>query len=105
MSMAHDGDYRDVLVESFRPNSTAGLHGPIHMRPLPNQGLSTTLHVECSKSLSYDHPLGSIFKIRAKLTDRNGGGNYLYSHHKWPFEKMTLKEAKAFIKNHGPWPW
>lgn len=38
--------------------------------------------------LSRDYPVGTKFKIRAKLTDREGGGDYLYSHFKWPVEVL-----------------
>lgn len=80
----HDESYRQVLVESYRPASTAGLHGPIHIRPVAGQGLSTELQVECSKQLSREYPVGTQFRIRAKLTDREGGGEYLYSSFRWP---------------------
>src|ERR1035437_4166845 len=43
--------YFDVIVESYRPVSTAGLHGPIHIRPIEGQCFPTHLHVECSKDL------------------------------------------------------
>ncbi len=79
-----DEPYREILVESYRPSSTSGLHGDIHIRPVAGQGLSTDLQVECSKELSRNYPVGTRFRIRAKLTDRKGGGEYLYSFHLWP---------------------
>lgn len=78
--------YRMVVVESFIPNSTSGLHGGVHIRPIDGQGICTTLHVECSKKLSKEFPVGTKFRIRAKLTDRKGGGEYLYSSFRWAFE-------------------
>lgn len=77
-----------VVVESFKPGSTTGLHGEVHIRPVAGQGLPTTLHVECSKKLSKDYPVGTKFRIRAKLTDREGGGEYLYSYFRWPVEVL-----------------
>ena len=82
----HEEPYRDVIVESFLPLATSGLHGVVHIRPVAGQGLETTLHVECSKKLSRDYPAGTKFKIRAKRTDREGGGEYLYSYFGWPFQ-------------------
>jgi hypothetical protein len=79
-----DEQYRQILVESYRPASTSGLHGAIHIRPLPGQGLALNLQVECSKKLSRDYPVGTRFSIRAKLTDREGMGAYLYSYFRWP---------------------
>ena len=82
----HGEPYRQVLVESYAPHSTAGLHGPIHIRPVAGQGLAVTLQVECAKSLSRDYPVGTKFRLRAKLTDREDGGEYLYSYHGWRVE-------------------
>lgn len=79
-----DEPYRQILVESYRTTATSGLHGEIHIRPVAGQGLSTALQVECSKELSRNYPVGTQFRIRAKLTDRDGGGEYLYSYFRWP---------------------
>ena len=46
------------------------------------------LHVECSKTLSKAYPVGTKFRIRAKLTDGEDGGEYLYSYHGWPVEVL-----------------
>lgn len=87
--MAKHGElYRAVVVESYAPDSTAGLHGPIHIRPVAGQGLPRTLQVECAKSLSRDYPVGTKFRLKAKLTDREAGGEYLYSYHGWRVEVL-----------------
>lgn len=80
--------YQTVIVESFRPASTSGLHGDVHIRPIAGQGFPTTLHVQCSKRLSEDYPVGTKFRIQAKLTDREGGGEFLYSYFRWPVEVL-----------------
>jgi hypothetical protein len=77
------------IVESFAPHSTSGLHGDIHIRPTDGQGIPTTLHVECSKKLAQEYPLGTKFRIRAKLTDRKGGGEFLYTSFRWDFEVLN----------------
>lgn len=83
--MAKEGEpYRQVVVESYEATATSGLHGEIHIRPVAGQGLATGLQVECSKKLSRDYPVGTKFRLQAKLTDREGGGEYLYSFHGWP---------------------
>lgn len=89
--MAKVSPYRIVEVESYYPASTAGLHGLVHIRPVPGQGYSANLHVECAKSLSDPHTyaVGTRFKIRAKLTDRDGGGEYLYSYFGWAPEIVS----------------
>lgn len=83
-----DEPYVFVEVESYQSRRTSGLHGKIHIRPCPGQGYPIDMHVECSKKLSKDYPVGSKFKIRAKLTDREGGGDFLYSHFKWEIEVL-----------------
>ncbi len=87
--------YQLVEVESYRPDHTSGLHGKIHIRPCAGQGFAENLHVECSKKLSREYPVGSKFRIRAKLTDREGGGEFLYSYFGWKFEVLSKgKERK-----------
>ena len=78
--------YRMVFVESYRPKSTSGLHGDVHIRPCAGQEFPTTMHVECSKSLSKNYPVGTVFRIKAKLTDRQGAGDFLYSYFGWEYD-------------------
>lgn len=83
-----DESYRMIVVESYYPASTSGLHGKVHIRPIEGQGIPTAMHVECSKALTKNYPVGSKFRIKAKLTDREGGGEYLYSYFGWDFEVL-----------------
>lgn len=84
--MAQVNSYEKVLVESFIPDSSSGRHGKVHIRPVEGGKYSPTLAVECSKKLSKDYPVGTKFLLRAKLTDREGGGEYLYSNYRWEYE-------------------
>lgn len=77
--------YVMVEVESYIPDRTSGLHGKVHIRPCAGQGYPANMHVECSKDLSRKYPLGTRFRIRAKLTDREGGGEFLYSYFGWKY--------------------
>ncbi len=86
--------YQMVLVESYLPANTSGLHGKVHVRPRPGQGIPTSMHVECSKDLSRKYPVGTIFRIKAKLTDREGEGDFLYSYFGWKFEVVELGKKK-----------
>lgn len=82
-------DYDFIIVESYYPVNTSGLHGPVHIRPMPNQEpFETTLHVECSKDLCYDYPVGTQFKIKAKITQREEGSKFIYSHYSWKYEVL-----------------
>lgn len=82
--MAQSNPYEMVEVESYKPSGKSGIHGQVHIRPVEGQGYPTTMHVECSKRLSKNYPVGTRFVIRATLTDREGGGQYLYSFYRWP---------------------
>jgi hypothetical protein len=103
--MAKPGAYQEIIVETFCPSSTSGLHGPVHVRPLPGQDLDTKMMVECAKSLTRDHPVGSLFKIQAKVTDRMGSGAFIYSYHGWEALLVTGDEAARHIRNNAPWSW
>jgi hypothetical protein len=83
--------YFIVDVESYVPNSTSGLHGKVHIRPCAGQGYSENMHVECSKRLSTAYPVGTRFRLRAKLTDREGDGDFLYSYFGWRYEILGKK--------------
>lgn len=58
----------------------------LRVRPLPGQGYPTNIVVECPRSMRKNHPPGTRFEITAKLTDREEGGEYFYSHHSWPYK-------------------
>lgn len=83
-----DEPYRMLKVESYLPEKMSGKKGKVHIRPLAGQWASQSLAVECSKKLSdlKVYPLGSQFEICAKLTDREDGGEYIYSSFRWEFK-------------------
>jgi hypothetical protein len=81
--------YSWVVVESFRPASTAGLHGDVHIRPVAGQEFDTDMFVECSKTLSENYPVGTRFRIRAKITDKEGSRPFLYSYFGWQYEVLS----------------
>lgn len=81
--------YNYIIVESYKPKCTSGLHGEIHIKPIEGQKPFTEdMHVECSKVLSKDYPVGTQFKIKAKITSKEGGKPFVYSHYSWAFELL-----------------
>ena len=74
-------DYETIVVESF-----AAPNGDRRARPLPGQSFPVTMFVECSKKMRYGHALGTKFRIRAKVTNREDGTAFLYSSYKWDYE-------------------
>ena len=93
--------YREVIIETYNPYGEPSSE-KVRARPLPGQGLSPNMKVECSSKMREGHPAGTKFKIRAKITDRDGGTNFLYSHYNWPYEVVSDEEASEFISsNYG----
>ena len=82
-----DNEYQVIKVESYY-ESGSGLHGNVHIRPLPGQPpFETYMRIECSKELmnSKIHKVGTQFLIRAKITSRQGGTPFIYSSYAWPY--------------------
>lgn len=97
--MARKGPYRTVVVESFTPSDLSGRHGQVHVRPIPGQVFPPSLFVECSKRLMDPkrYPVGTKFRLEAKLTDREGGTPFLYAYHGDPDVVVSDAEAAALI--------
>lgn len=81
-------DYKYIIVESVRCNNGVQ-HGDIHISPLPGQEPFTPdMFVECPNSMKYDYPVGTRFRIKAKITRRGDGNPFIYTHYTWPFEVL-----------------
>lgn len=64
----------NIKCEKFKDPET----GRIRVRPLPDQGLPTTLVIECSRSEREKHPLGTQFiTIDVKVCVKPDGRVYL----------------------------
>jgi hypothetical protein len=87
--------YRTIFIETF-PHYGGGSRHFVRARPLAGQSLSTDLNVECSSIMREGHPVGTIFRIQAKQTDRQGAP-FLYSHHSWRYSIVTRAEAEQTI--------
>ena len=77
--------YEQIVIETYH-EVKSGKSSRIHARPIEEQGYSTSLDVECSRAMRKSHPVGTRFKVWAKLTDREGGGEYLYTSWQWPYK-------------------
>ena len=86
--------YRYVVVETYRAyGETRHL---IRARPLPRQGLPITMKVECSVPMREKHPIGTKFKIRAKIKNTTEAPQ-LYTSWQWKYIVLTDSEAESFI--------
>ena len=87
--MEKNDEYDFIIVESFVIKQTTGRHGFIHVRPVDGQNpYKSSMLVECSKVLVTDYPVGTKFRIKAKITNRNGGTPFIYSNYNWKFEVL-----------------
>ena len=73
---------RELYSLKYKRLTWLGAH-----RPSSGQGLPTNLHVECLKSLSRNYPVGTRFRIKAKLTDREGSHGLVYFG--WRYEVLS----------------
>jgi hypothetical protein len=70
------------------PTSTSGLHGPVHIRAAEDQIFDQSLHVRCPKEMVdlSRYEVGTKFRLRVKLTDKEGSRSFLHAPHQWKFE-------------------
>jgi hypothetical protein len=64
-------------------------NGDIHVRPIAGQGIPQRLRVRFPKSLRSAYPIGTRFRVYAKLTDREGGGEFVHTNHAWDVEVLV----------------
>ena len=87
--MAKTTPYHLIVVESFYPESTSGRHGKAHMPPVAGQPLFPQhLFVECSRTLLEKYPVGTKFRIKAKLSSMQGKP-FIYSYFGWAYEVLS----------------
>jgi hypothetical protein len=92
------GSYKYIVVETYNGRYTSDSDG-VHARPLEGQGLSTQMNVECSRKMRQNHPVGTRFLIKARVTNREGGPDFLYSHYNSRYQVVTDEELAKYIKN------
>lgn len=55
------------------------------------------MKVECSSKMRDSQPAGTLFHIHAKITDREGGPDFLYTSFRWTYEIVTPERAMQII--------
>lgn len=89
--------YKDIVITTYiakNENSSS----KVRAYPLSGQGFPEDLNVECSKSMRSNYPVGTKFKVRAKITDREGT-LFIYSDYRKDYTVMSDKEAADFINS------
>lgn len=87
-------DYAKVLVESYLAKGEAS-RSEVRVRPIEGQPFPSTMHVECSKEMRLNHPVGTCFEIQATLKQKLGGEPFLYTSYRWPPRVIGLAERAA----------
>jgi hypothetical protein len=59
------------------------------------------MNVECSSKMRKGYPVGTKFSIQAKVTCKEGGTPFLYSHYNQPYKVISDEEAERFIRGFG----
>jgi hypothetical protein len=83
--------YIRVVVETYY-ESGSGLHGDIHVRPIAGEQPPRSLRVRFPKALRHAHPVGTRFLVYAKLTDKEGGNDFVHTNHAWDVEVLGLPD-------------
>jgi len=95
--MARDAwAYRELVVESaLDPWS-----GRARIQPVSGQAFATDMRVQCSRRLLdlAQYPIGTRFRLSARITDRQGGEPFLYAWHGDPVTVMSKAEVKRFLE-------
>jgi hypothetical protein len=89
---------QDVIIETYKAIKEQSSN-KIRVRPITGQGLSTDAKVSCNETIRYNNPLGTKFRARAKITDRQGGTQFLYTNPHGKYTVVSDEEAELFIKN------
>jgi hypothetical protein len=84
-----EGPYIRIIVETYT-ESGGGLHGDLHVRPIAGQGILRNLRVRFPKPLRRAHPRGTHFLVYAKLTDKEGGNDFVHTNHAWDVEVLGM---------------
>lgn len=85
--------YREVALESCIRD------GEVSISPVPGQAYSPSLQVHCARAMrdTGTYPVGTFFRVSAKLTDRLGGTPFLYVYHGDDIVVMSPRECKTFL--------
>ncbi len=86
-----DTNYKYIFVRSCANESQRRLE------VLPGQGVDESIVVECNSTRCDIHPLGTVFKIKAKFATRDGGVPFLFVDNSLPYEIDDEDVAKRCI--------
>jgi hypothetical protein len=87
--------YYYILIKTYQQSRESSVN-KIRAFPLAGQGLDTTLKVNCSTAMRDSYPVGSVFRVIAKITDREGTP-FVYSNHTWEYILIEEKDVVKYL--------
>jgi hypothetical protein len=76
--------YIELIVETYY-ESGSGLHGDIHVRPAAGQPFPQNLRVRFPRAVRYAHKVPTRFRVAGKLSNREGGNEFIHTNHAWGY--------------------
>lgn len=89
-------NYKYFIIQTYENHGEASSK-PVRAKAVDGQGVATDRKVSCSEGMRLSHPVGTFFRVKCKVTDREGGIPFLYRHPSWDYEVVSPEEAKEFI--------
>ena len=87
--------YYCILIKTYQQSGENSVN-KIRAFSLASQGLDTTLKVNCSTAMRDSYPVVSVFKVIAKITDREGTP-FVYSNHTWEYILIEEKDVVKYL--------
>ena len=89
--------YGTVIIETYL-NSGEQSSARVRFRLVWSvDGISPGLNVEYSRKIRERHPIGTLFLIEARLTEKEGGNPFLYAHYDAPYRVISQEEADRMM--------
>lgn len=79
--------YIEFIAETYYETGS-GLHGEIHVRPAKDQLFGQHLRVRFPRKVRYANPVPTRFRVMGKLSDREGGNEFIHTNHAWGYRKL-----------------
>lgn len=89
-------EYKNIIIETYL-NIGEASNKPIRAHPCRGQGFDHKLNIECSADMRESFPVGSLFLVKVKVTEREGVP-FLYRHYRWDYKQISHEDAEQYIK-------
>jgi hypothetical protein len=80
--------YEIVVVETSTEGPSGGHRSPIRVLNVPDETFPEVMHVRFPTKVREAHPIGTRFRVYARLVDDRDGRSFLHTNHNWPIEVL-----------------